>query len=243
MLEIIEIQHQTLKGQTKPFLCQAEDGKTYFVKGKSASYAERVREWLCANIARSFRFKMPSSKIVYISDMLIEAEGALAIHALGSGYAFASENVMGAKELEYSLLPLISDEIKQDIFIFDCWIRNSDRTLTTKGGNPNLLWSAVNQDLYVIDHNLSFEPETDVTTLLETHVFADQFHTVYSDMLLRQYYENVMQDTLKNWSEFCDSLPYEWVDSITESGLLNLDNEFQRLKEDASGALWARLLK
>ncbi|MFI3120278.1 MAG: hypothetical protein QX203_09880 [Methylococcaceae bacterium] len=56
--------------------------------------------------------------------------------------------------------------------IFDLWVENLDRTLTEKGGNPNLLWKTdESAGLYVIDHNLIFDDEFNKADFWVTHAF------------------------------------------------------------------------
>jgi len=69
----------------------------------------------------------------------------------------------------------ISDDLRARLLIFDWWVMNPDRILTKAGGNPNLLWSLSQNQLHVIDHNLSLAPHKMPATFLEfaeDHVFG-----------------------------------------------------------------------
>lgn len=59
MPQITRIIRRSNQGATQPFICQADDGKTYYVKGKSASIGERIREWIGANLAMAFGLNVP----------------------------------------------------------------------------------------------------------------------------------------------------------------------------------------
>jgi hypothetical protein len=65
--------------------------------------------------------------------------------------------VSSVTELKFETVIKIDTQLKLSVLIFDLWVENEDRTLTEKGGNPNLLWKSDESKLYVIDHNLNFD--------------------------------------------------------------------------------------
>jgi hypothetical protein len=66
---------------------------------------------------------------------------------------------------------MVLADLKPRVLFFDRWILNGDRILTESGGNPNLLWTAQDRKLHVIDHNNAFDEPFDATAFWQTHVF------------------------------------------------------------------------
>ena len=137
MIEIIEINRQIAEGMTKPYICKADNGKTYVVKGKSATGEGRAAEWIIGSLGKSFGLPIPDFEIANISPELIEFDVEYQ-NNIGSGPVFASEYVEHLQTINYSDLKAHKGETLLKLFVFDYWVRNDDRTLTEKGGNPNL---------------------------------------------------------------------------------------------------------
>lgn len=182
MIQIIEILGRAKHGVTKPFLCKGEDDQLYYVKGTGSHAGHRslLAEWIAGHLAQAFGLPIAPFKIVEISPALIEV-GPPEWSSLGSGAAFGSQVLPFAQELQWSQLSLIPKEIQQDILVFDWWLHNADRSLTEKGGNPNLLWDTQHQKLAVIDHNIAFDPDFDARDFFENHVFRGQSASVFED--------------------------------------------------------------
>ena len=159
MLEIEEIIKPAAQGRTTPFLCNASDGHAYYIKGYPASVAGLMKEWLGANLALAFGLPVPPFEIAILDNRLADCYDGEAASELKGGYVFASKQVPSVTELKFETLKQIDDQLKLSVLIFDLWIENADRTLTEKGGNPNLLWKSDESGLYVIDHNLIFDDE------------------------------------------------------------------------------------
>lgn len=140
------------QGATRPFICRANNGKVYYVKGKSASTGERIREWMGGNLAKAFGLNAPKMAILEIPKFLLYS--AEEKSDLGAGYAVGSQQILSTSELRHEEIELIPRPVQQQILLFDYWVRNEDRTLSDLGGNPNLLWNTVQKILYAIDYNL-----------------------------------------------------------------------------------------
>lgn len=238
-LEVTEIRGRSRQGATLPFICKASDGKDYFVKGKSASIIERIKEWIGGNLGRAFGLPIPPFTIVQADRVLLEMDGETALSDLGEDPAFASQRISPAHELQYKVISQVDQSTQQDILVFDMWVKNEDRTLTEKGGNPNLLWG--NGNIYVIDHNVIFDPTFNTHTFLSSHVFREQCNTIFSDGLIREEYQQRMQTALLSWSVAWDSLPEEWCELNDDMGLFDPETTFEQLQQDAQGAIWRRL--
>jgi len=170
---------------------------------------------------------------------VLETHDDGAMNSLGPGPAFASRCISPVYELNMSMIPDISLKVQQDILIFDAWVRNSDRTLSELGGNPNLLWDG--EKAHVIDHNLIFEPELSTIDLRESHVFRGQLNNIFEDYLLRDEFQTRMQSALTGWSGWWDTLPEEWIELNDELQSLSQEQIYQQLEQDAQGDIWKRL--
>lgn len=238
-LNITEIGRRTKQGATAPFMCIAEDDNHYFIKGKSASLYERISEWMGAFLGKAFGLPIPDFTLVQVPENLLKLHGEEALSDLGKEPAFASKRISSSHELRYDLIKNIDETLQQDIFLFDAWVRNGDRSLTENGGNPNLLWS--NKKLYVIDHNLIFDREFTMESFLLTHAFHQQRPAILQNPLKQQHYEAKMKQALNTWSKAWDALPEEWLEENDDLALFDQNEHYQQLYNDAHGQIWKRL--
>ncbi len=209
-IEIVEIQRRATQGTTLPFLCQSNDGCLYFVKGKGAGNRSLICEWVAGNLAFELGLPIAPFDIVHVPEQLVETASNMNLADLGAGAAFGSK-MLSVTELTMVNLPDISDTVQRDVLAFDWWVRNSDRTLTHKGGNPNLFIEPETSDLVVIDHNLAFDRDFNKPEFLQSHAFSGQSRDLLDDMIYRQQYSQRFREVLANWDEICDSVPKEWL--------------------------------
>ena len=238
MLELVEIQRVVNQGMTKPLLCKGSDGKSYYAKGKRATASGLIKEWMIAHLAKAFSLPIPNFHIAYIDSRLIDCFGEETSQSFGFGQVFVSEQVKSAKDFDYSLIDKISPELKKDILIFDLWIENSDRTLTTIAGNPNLLWSELTNKLYIIDHNLAFDDDFKLEDSWDLHPFARNFQL---DIHEREALEERLTTSLQNWWQWWGEIPEKWIEQHEESGLFNVNQILERLTAEAQGDIWGKL--
>lgn len=209
-LTIVEVLGRSTQGRTEPYVCRGDDGEVYFVKGRSATRGGLIAEWLCARLAERFGLPLPPYAIATVPEELIEADLTGWLRDLGPGEVFASLRI-SAVELTETHRDLVPDTLRRDVIAFDWWVRNGDRNLTVKGGNPNLLWNPEGDgSLVVIDHNLAFDPDFSAGEFLKLHVFADDIRTMFSDFLMRETYAERFHATLGIWAEACDNVPESW---------------------------------
>lgn len=209
-LTIVEVLERSVQGRTEPYVCRADDGNVYFVKGRSATRAGLIAEWLCARLGERFGLPVAPYGIADVPVELIEADLTGWLRDLGSGEVFASQRIH-AVELTEEHREFIPQEERRDVVAFDWWVRNGDRNLTAFGGNPNLLWNpAGDGSLVVIDHNLAFDPDFSAADFLRLHVFADDIPAMFSDFLARQSYAARFREALAVWDEACENLPVAW---------------------------------
>lgn len=209
-LLIDEIVRRSDQGVTRPFICRAEDGCLYFAKGKGAGKESRIAEYVCGCLAKIFGLPVADFAIADVSETLIDVTPIEDIHDLGAGLVFASKAVAQVQEIQIQQLAKIDEQLKKDILIFDWWVNNGDRTLSEKGGNPNLLWDNDNKNLVVIDFNMAFESDFNPSYFLENHIFAELFSEISGDMFERRQYEDRLSQAFEEFDDICNNIPSEW---------------------------------
>lgn len=241
VIELVEILRTTKQGMTMPLICKADNGKTYYVKGKRATATGLIKEWLAAHLAKSFSLPIPNFEIAYMDEQLVYYDGSEAVDNVGAGYVFASEYIHYATDFKYSHLKNIEENQLRDLLLFDLWIENADRTLSEDySGNPNLLWDSRAESFYIIDHNLAFDVEFNRNDFWQTHVCHDLFQVRQRDMIEDSIIEQRMQQSLSQWSEWWAKIPDEWQEQNDEMRLFNAQNTLQRLTDDALGGIWSK---
>ncbi|QPK62878.1 hypothetical protein IVG45_18940 [Methylomonas sp. LL1] len=241
MLEIVEIIRPADQGRTTPFLCTACDGNSYFVKGYAASSIGLVKEWMGANLAQAFGLPVPEFQLAYLADALANAYEGPAASELKGGYVFASKQIPSVTELKFETIPHLDKTTRLAVLLFDLWVEHEDRTLTELGGNPNLLWKPDESKLYVIDHNLIFDPAFSHESFWTTHVFKSEFRNKQDDFIEKQTFEARMQKALDSWQSAWDKVPPEWLEYNADYSIFNPNQHIQRLTDDANGNLWLKL--
>lgn len=242
MLSLDEILGVANQGMTKPFLCKGSDGKTYYAKGKGATPSGLIKEWMSAHLARAFRLPIPNFQIAYIDSLLLENHDEAA-ESLGFNDVFVSEQVESATDFKYPMLKQISHELQRDILFFDLWIENADRTLSQDySGNPNLVWEIASKKVYIIDHNLAFDDDFDLKDFWQTHVCQAQFSNFQLTITEKQQLETKLQDSLQQWELWWSQIPDDWKQQNEDSMLFNPEKTLQRLKSEAQGEFWSKLL-
>ena len=144
-MNISEVISRATQGRTQPYICRCDDGNVYFVKGRSVPKRELVSEWVAARLGRAVGVNVAPFDIADVPQELCAPSMGAWLADLGPGAAFASQRVM-AQEFALEHRELVPADARALIVAFDWWVRNSDRTLTEKGGNPNLLWKPIGRE-------------------------------------------------------------------------------------------------
>lgn len=165
---------------------------------------------MCGHLAHAFGLPVPDFEIVDVPAELIEWACIERVNDLGAGRAFGSRALPHVQEFSVTHLPKVSVRLRRDILVFDWWVRNADRNLTEKGGNPNLLWDQDDGKLAVIDHNQAFDPAFDAQGFAHSHVFHDDLSDVFSDMIERTSYQDRLARVFDEFELACDNVPPEW---------------------------------
>lgn len=239
-VEITEVLRRSEQGMTKPYICRGEDGEVYFVKGTGAGRRSQICEWIAGKLGLAMGLPIAPFTIVDVPEELIELDSELDLTDLGAGPAFGSQR-QEAMELTAASVLEVPSSLQQDVLAFDWWIRNSDRYLTEKGGNPNLFWEPDSRELVVIDHNQAFAEDFDVENFLKLHVFALQRLNVFGDMLRRRDYNSKFSAVLGDWHGICAGIPGEWfyVDSERTVPVgFSLDATYELLKAYERDNFW-----
>lgn len=209
-LQIVEILGRSIQGVTNPFYCKAEDGVAYFVKGHGAGRQSLIAEYVGGKLAQAFGLPVPEFEIVEVPQELITWCGRNDANDLGAGLAFGSKALPYVQEFSFSLISQVPEQLRKDVAVFDWWLRNADRTLTEKGGNPNLLWNLQGPGLAVIDHNQAFDTDFSSSRFAELHVFHQDFLKVADDWVERVAYANRLSKVFAGFDLACDNVPPEW---------------------------------
>lgn len=194
------------QGMTAPYVCEGKNGVKYVVKGTTANYSGLVNEYICAEFGRVFELPVPPSTFAYVDECLIEFTD----FTLSSGYCFASQFLGGIQEITFNQLQTLDTQMLKNLYVFDYWIRNNDRTLTAKGGNPNLFYDMNTGSPVVLNHNLAFDKYFSIQSHKELHVASTRINGL--DLLDRQDYERKMDECMNMLPSLLDKLPEGWVE-------------------------------
>ncbi len=240
-MEIVEILGRSQQGITKPFICRAEDGLVYFVKGPGGGARSLICEWIAGQLGRMLGLPIAPFVIVEIPQELLTFAMRNDLSELGTGKAFGSRK-MAVVELSASHVDYVPEETRRDVLAFDWWVRNGDRTLGEAGGNPNLFWDVESDGLVVLDHNQAFDREFSAEAFAATHAFRDQFGTISGDWILQQEYRSRFENVMTAWQSICDTVPPDWWFVDVERTVptdFNLDETHQMLLRCLADGFWS----
>jgi hypothetical protein len=210
VLEIDEVLGRSEQGITQPYICRASDGRIYYVKGKGAAYQSLVKEWIVGQLAQRLKLPMPPFAILDVPRALFELRGNDSLRDLGSGLVFGSRQLENVNEITITNVVTLSPELKRDIAAFDWWVMNGDRTLSEAGGNPNVLWSGSERRPYIIDHNLAFDEQVTLPSLISTHIFGNALDEICRDPDLQEEYRLRFDGAVSDLSEILGDVPERW---------------------------------
>ena len=234
MIEIHEIISRSEQGVTRPFICRANDGDLYYVKGAGAGRKALIAEWVGGNLARHLGLPVPPFSLAEVPAALLRHSVRDDLAELGSAPVFASRAVAFAEELRFDHVRRIPAEQQAWTLIFDCWVLNGDRTLSEDGGNPNVLWTPGDARMHLIDHNLAFEDDP-LSALKEGHVFSTA-RSLWNEAFRAAATER-MRSAIREVPRWWNELPEEWLEFAGIS-LGQVEEILWRCDDDAD-ILWA----
>jgi hypothetical protein len=217
IIDIVAIHGRAAEGTgvSRPFRCEGEDGRDYFVKLKNAGYECLVKEWVAGRLALEMGLPAATVRQVRVPLELIKGNKEYE-NALGHGLAFGSLKVEASDRLSLEFLHEDVEGVLSRILLFDWWVRNADRTLTTCGGNPNLLWEINPGRVVMIDHDNAFDSEFNPAVFRDLHALRG--HLVAWDPQSRPQMISWLAEGMKHLDEIWAELPEEWlVDSFGDS--------------------------
>jgi hypothetical protein len=207
---ITRVIDRSTQGTTRPYLCECDDGNTYFVKGIADGYSGHIAEWIAGTLGRQFGLPIPEFCQVEVDEELVASDLSGQLADLGAGIRFGSRLVEHAVEFHPRMSGLVPPELRAKILLWDHWIANGDRWAEGRKRNANLLWTNHDRGIYVFDHNLAFD--RDGANCRSRHIFKeDVFNWTLDfrmDMLER------MNLTLQGLDLAWDAMPTEWQDGF-----------------------------
>lgn len=203
-IQIIEVQAQAIQGLSGPYICKAENGCRYYVKGRHSGRESQVCELLGWYLAKGFGLPVPDAMHLELCEDLFD-ELPQQLQGIGKGQLFGIQEVAPARWFEVADMAWSQQQLRRDLLVFDYWVGNEDRGV----GNPNLLFQDHEKRIIVIDHNRIFT-ETPADILISDHIFSAEWRGVSGDMMLRAEYGSKLQSALQGWDNACNNLPPEW---------------------------------
>src|SRR5690606_32613188 len=138
------------------------------------------------------------------------------IQGLGTGTVFGSRYISETQEVNREILKHLPVQVLRDLWVFDYWIKNEDRTLTVLGGNPNLFYRPSDKKVVVIDHNLAFDADFDLKSFKRLHLVANAGLLPKLEGVGNEDYKQRMTQAMESFDSYCDNLPPEWLDADTD---------------------------
>lgn len=209
-IEIVAINGRAAEGTgvSRPFRCEGEDGRDYFVKLKNAGYECLVKEWVAGRLALEMGLPAAAVQQVRIAPALIKGIKEYE-NELGDGLAFGSLKVEASDRLALEFIREGADGVLSRILLFDWWVRNSDRSLTTYGGNPNLLWEMDPGRVVMIDHDNAFDASFNPADFWEFH--ALRAHINAWNRAARSEMVAWLTAGLEHLERIWTEIPEEWL--------------------------------
>ncbi|MBS9424797.1 HipA family kinase [Photorhabdus caribbeanensis] len=216
-LQVVELIRKMDEGSTQPFLCRCNDDNLYVVKSAaSMPRTQLIHELIASILAQSIGLSTPDFSVVYVPDDFVDYLPPIYRGGLSPGYAYASRYIADSATITFSLVHEVIDIQKQkEIYLFDRLVNNSDRCLSKKGGNVNIIYNYKKQRYYLIDHNLAFDPQCDISEF-DLHVFSP----IHRDWVYDLPDDEVIDDIVAKLNNKCEeailNLPDEWIDELPE---------------------------
>nr|WP_165738079.1 HipA family kinase [Enterobacter hormaechei] len=136
------------------------------------------------------------------------------------GLAFAHRFVENASTINIQQARnAVNIQDQKKIFFFDRWINNADRSLTEIGGNVNIIFDAVNNRYYLIDHNLAFTQDT-TDDEYDVHVYSANGRKWNFDILDEPELMDLANEAIGSVEETFNQIPADWFTSDEERDLM-----------------------
>lgn len=228
---ITEVLGRAEQGMTRPFICSADHWVTCYVKGAHAGQRSLCCELLSGRLAglllQGLPISVPAFALAEVPQGLIAGSTRKDIKELGTGTVFASMRVESGQELSWTSAQGWPEETMAALLLLDLWLQNEDRSLSPKGGNPNLMVTQIpslpdsdeegalwkeqprREMLWAYDFNLAFDDDFDRARFFDAHVFAGQLKQWPPGFRARM--EPRLREALSLLPELYEELPLEWL--------------------------------
>lgn len=230
MRKISFIQERTDMGVTRPFICQADDGQWFIVKTKAMMPIQQLlAETIGSELAIKMGLPCPEISFVEVTNETNKYILSDWLPDLSVGSAFTSKYIDSAKiakTVQAKNVNYFPESLQKQLYMFDRWILNSDRTASQVGtGNINLLFDEQQQKILVIDHNLAFDEEN---SEFDEHIFAPKNRIWRLDFVDQQLFTDRAIDILKDFDHIYKLIPDDWF-PVDEEEFERIDNYLNKI--------------
>ena len=245
-ITITEILGRAEQGMTRPFVCGADDWRIYYVKGAYAGLRSLCCEWVANRLVRQVLpdapLGVPWCTMAEVPAVLVQGSVRKDVRDLGEGMVFASWRMEGCQELTWSAAQGWPEETMALLLLLDLWLQNEDRSLSSLGGNPNLMVKQIpplpdddpegalwkdqprREMLWAYDFNLAFDEDFSRDRFFGAHVFGTMLRQWPEGF--RERMEPQLQAALGELDRIFTELPLEWLHVDGDESLpMQLDQE------------------
>ena len=208
--KIISIHGRSETGVSRPFLCEDENGRSFFVKRDNVTWDQLVLEFVMGSLASGYGIAVAPFEVLEIPELLSQQVLAKDRQDFCPGLAFASQRIPFGEDLIESHSRQVDAKTKRAIICFDWWTRNSDRRMSFGGaGCPNLMWDPLMQNVVAIDHDNCLDYDFDAEEFKREHAFRDVLPFLERDQLekLRVRFDSSIYSLDKIW----ETVPGDWL--------------------------------
>lgn len=220
---VVGLYGRAANGESRPWLVEGSDGHFYFLKRDNVSRDRLAMEYLMSRLAEECGLPVPPIRQLELPAGLLENSALEDVQDLSPGLAFGSLRVPFAEEVRTAHLRSIDDETKMRVLCFDWWTCNPERCLDRIGGDPNVLWDPVLQQIFLIDHDRCLDPEFDATAFKLGHLFRDVRPFIEKPFLAK--WRTRFESAIYNLTRIWDEMPAEWTTGPSRKRLLSFTRQ------------------
>lgn len=204
----------------KPFICKTEHGDTIFIKPYGTLPKLLIAEWIGGRLAQEFNLPYPKIAIVNVPSELAQANHKDDWSDFKAGIGFGSYTMGNRyRDLQSSDITKFPSHLLAEVLLFDYWIKNNDRMMSSLGGNPNTLVSADVSELCIIDHDSAFDADFCLRDFKLYHL-ARSDRGYWNNKRNKQNWLRKAEEALTMLEKIWAEIPDDWFDS-------SLDNHTQ----------------
>lgn len=222
-VSVVGLCGRAANGESRPWLVEGNDGHFYFLKRDNVSHDRLAMEYLMSRLAEECGLPVPPVRRLVLPAALLEHSALEEAGELSPGPAFGSLRVPFAEEVRSAHLRSIDEETKLRVLCFDWWTCNPDRCLDRIGGDPNLLWDPVLQQVFLIDHDRCLDPGFDPSGFKRGHLFRDVRPFLEKSFLAK--WRTRFESSIYNLTRIWEEMPAEWTTGPSRKRLLTFTRQ------------------